>query len=117
MDKKGSANLVLIVLVIVLAGVVGYFALNNRSATPTPTPSPAPTSTLSPTPTPAITPTPPISLRICPEQWYVNRMPSAVGQDGVPKEYFIYKGGRRELSEFDLNWVKTNCPLKLRYVN
>ena len=38
MNQKGFANVILIVLVVVLAGVAGYFALNNRSATPTPTP-------------------------------------------------------------------------------
>ncbi len=37
-NQKGFANTVLIVLVVILAGVAGYFALNNRSATPTPTP-------------------------------------------------------------------------------
>ena len=38
MNQKGFANIALIILAVVLAGVAGYFALNNRSATPTPTP-------------------------------------------------------------------------------
>ena len=44
MNQKGFANIVLIVLIVFLAGVAGYFALNNRSGTPTPSPSPTPTS-------------------------------------------------------------------------
>ena len=99
-NQKGFANIALIVLVVVLAGVAGYFVLNNRSATPTLTPSPAPTPSAS-------------LLRVCPEKWYDNRMPSTtVGPDDIPNEYFIYKGVRRELSEFDGNWVKSNCSVR-----
>ena len=32
-NEKGPANVALIVLVVILAGVAGYFALNNRSTT------------------------------------------------------------------------------------
>ena len=53
MNRKGFASIALIVLVVVLAGVAGYFALNNRSTIPTPTPSinEQPIVTPSPTPT------------------------------------------------------------------
>ncbi len=61
-DQKGFANIALIVLVVILAGVAGYFALNNRSTTPTPVPpidgqptSPSSTPTPSPSPTPQST--------------------------------------------------------------
>jgi hypothetical protein len=43
-------------------------------------------------------------LKLCPEKWYQNRMPGSGGS-----EYFILNSERRELSEFDLNWVKENC--------
>jgi hypothetical protein len=49
-NQKGFANIALIVLVVVLAGAAGYFALNNRSAEPTPTP---PVTNEQPTPTPS----------------------------------------------------------------
>ncbi|MDP9249155.1 MAG: hypothetical protein M3M85_01430, partial [bacterium] len=49
-------------------------------------------------------------LSVCPEEWIQNRMPGIVG-DTTPKEYYIYKGVRRELSEFDVSWVKTNCSI------
>jgi len=61
-NQKGFVNILLIVFVVVLAGVAGYFALNNRSVAPTPTSpileQPAPSPTPSPTPTPTPTPTP-----------------------------------------------------------
>jgi len=73
--------------------------------------------TPSPTPTPSPKPTPPVSLlRVCPEEWYDNRMPSTFGSNDAPREYFIYKGVRRELSEFDVNWVKTNCSVEPKVV-
>ena len=49
-------------------------------------------------------------LKVCPEEWIQNRMPGIAG-DTTPKEYYRYKGIRRELSEFDVNWVKTNCSI------
>ncbi len=51
-------------------------------------------------------------MRICPEEWIVNHMPSTVGQETDLNEYFVYQGKRRELTEFDVNWVKSNCPIK-----
>lgn len=62
--QKGFTNILLIVFVVVLAGVAGYFALKNRSVTPTPipfvdeqpTPSQSPTLSFKPTTTIASTP-------------------------------------------------------------
>lgn len=45
MNQKGFANIVLVVLVVLLAGTVGYFVLNNRSATPPIDGQPTPTPT------------------------------------------------------------------------
>ena len=88
-SQKGFANIILILVIVAIVAVGGYFVLNNRSTTPPVSP-----------------------LRVCPEAWYDNRMPSTVESNDVPREYFIYKGVRRELSEFDVNWVKTNCSVK-----
>jgi len=40
MNQKGFANIVLVVLVIILAGVAGYFTFNQKSSSPVPTLSP-----------------------------------------------------------------------------
>lgn len=128
MNQKGFASLILIIVIIVVVSIGGYFVLDNRPTTPILTPPIDEQSTLPPTPTPspATTPstnipsstsTPLVSLlRVCPEEWYSNRMPSTVGSNDVPSEYFVYKGVRRELSEFDINWVKTNCLIKSQAV-
>jgi len=56
-------------------------------------------------------------LKVCPEEWFSNQMPSTIESNTpVSKEYFIYKGVRRELSEFDVDWVKTNCSVKPQVV-
>lgn len=47
-------------------------------------------------------------IRDCPEEKIINRMPT-VGESSEAKTYFIYKGERRELEEFDLEWVEANC--------
>lgn len=49
------------------------------------------------------------ALKICPEEWIQNRMP---GPGTNVEEYFIIDGMRREMKEFDLEWVKKNCNLK-----
>ena len=60
-NQKGFANIVLIVLVVILAGAVGYFALVKKS--PTPTSETQPTNNLPPQQTPSVntTQTPPLS--------------------------------------------------------
>lgn len=47
-------------------------------------------------------------IRNCPDEWIINAMPG-VGSTAKSKEYYIYQGKRRELSEFDTEWVKKNC--------
>lgn len=53
-------------------------------------------------------------IRDCPEEKIVNRMPTVRQEEELaqPSSYFIYKGKRRELSEFDLEWLEGNCKVK-----
>ena len=44
----------------------------------------------------------------CPEAWYDNQMPSD-GPSAGSRRYLIIKGERRELSEFNMEWIKSNC--------
>lgn len=48
-------------------------------------------------------------IQDCPEAKIINRMPT-IGESSKPSEYYIYQGKRKELSDFDQNWVKKNCP-------
>ncbi|MFA6446058.1 MAG: hypothetical protein WCW14_02295 [Candidatus Paceibacterota bacterium] len=56
-------------------------------------------------------------LRVCPESKTENKMPIAVPPGGLPPDYppsvyYILDGKRRELTEFDQVWVKSNCNVK-----
>lgn len=53
-------------------------------------------------------------LQVCPDEWIQNAMPGPNSKE--IKEYFIYEGNRRELKEFDLEWIKKNCNIKPQIV-
>ena len=50
-------------------------------------------------------------IQDCPEEQITNHMPavSETGESIEPNSYFIYKGERRELAEFDLDWIAAHC--------
>jgi len=50
-------------------------------------------------------------IRDCPDGKTINAMPS-FGEGGPPRVYYIYKGVRKELYEFDEEWVSKNCTVK-----
>ncbi|NCU42013.1 MAG: hypothetical protein EOM19_04845 [Candidatus Moranbacteria bacterium] len=57
-----------------------------------------------------------VLLRACPEEKIINAMPTFESESsgeydaGVPpREYFILNGQRREIEEFDREWVEENC--------
>ena len=59
MNQKGFINILIIIIgVVVLAGVVGYFVVSQRTPSPVPIPSPIPSPNLTQVPSPAPTPTP-----------------------------------------------------------
>jgi hypothetical protein len=49
-------------------------------------------------------------LKICPDSKFTNKMPGP--GTGTPSSYYILDGKRRELTEFDQNWVAANCVVK-----
>lgn len=48
-------------------------------------------------------------IQDCPDEKIINKMP-VVGESNIPREYYIYKGERKELTDFDEQWLKKNCP-------
>lgn len=56
-------------------------------------------------------------IKDCPEELISNQMPS-VGKPNTNKasQYYIYKGFRKEISEFDSVWVSKNCKVKVTLV-
>ena len=50
-------------------------------------------------------------IQDCPEEKIINKMPKVIdGKSQTPNEYYIYKGERREIKEFDTTWIEKNCP-------
>jgi len=54
-------------------------------------------------------------LQQCPDEWIDNQMPS-IGPKKLERQYFILNGERREIDEFDMEWIQKNCSLKKQEV-
>jgi hypothetical protein len=55
-------------------------------------------------------------IQDCPDEKIVDKMPT-VGESTTPKEYYIYKGERKEIKDFDASWVSKNCNVKTTTVH
>lgn len=64
---------------------------------------------------PVITPDSKTKLQQCPDEWIDNQMPS-IDPKKAETQYFILNGERRELDEFDAEWIQKNCSLKKQEV-
>jgi hypothetical protein len=53
------------------------------------------------------------ALQVCPDEMINNQMP---GPGGQKASYYIVDGKRREISEFDANWVAQNCTVPAQTV-
>lgn len=51
----------------------------------------------------------------CPNEWIEDRMPSVEG-DSSERQYFIFNGERKEIKNYDLDWIKNNCSVQVQYV-
>ncbi len=59
-----------------------------------------------------------VSIQQCPDSKVVNNMPQIV-EEGEPADsssYYIWKGNRYEISQFDAEWVARNCDVKTEQV-
>lgn len=54
-------------------------------------------------------------LRECPNNWIEDRMLGSEG-DNPGRQYFIFDGERKEIKNYDLNWIKSNCSVQVEYV-
>ncbi len=57
-------------------------------------------------------------IQDCPEELISNQMPS-IGKPNANKsnQYYIYKGMRKEINEFDSVWVNNHCKMKVTIVH
>lgn len=96
-----SKKKTVLILVVLIAGIL-IFAIQKSQK-----------ETISPV-IPTVPPTPSVPKKIqeCPEAWYKNMMPIIVDDPKDAKhagEYLIVDGQRRELSEYDVEWIVDNC--------
>lgn len=58
-------------------------------------------------------------LQVCPEAWIDDQMPMTIdpGTENIPRQYFILGGKRRELAEFDMEWVGEHCDIQPQVVH
>jgi len=59
-------------------------------------------------------------LKICPDEWINNQQPiireNISSTNRTLRQYFIVNKERKELIEFDMNWIVQNCDLKITTV-
>lgn len=48
-----------------------------------------------------------LGIKACPSAWIDNQMPTIPPSRNT--QYLIIDGTRRETSEYNLNWIRTNC--------
>lgn len=58
----------------------------------------------------------PSLAKACPDEWIEDRMPSASSDDSE-RQYLIFNGERKELKDYDLDWIKNNCSIQFQYVH
>jgi len=54
-------------------------------------------------------------IQKCPDEWIDNQMPPVGPEE--ERQYFIIDEKRREISDFDLPWIETNCDIKKQVVS
>lgn len=97
-----ARNILILIILIVLIG--GYFIFFNKPTTPQ-----------DPNAIPDISKNP--GLKVCPDEMVVNEMsgPDRSGETvdntdtPVRSSYYMLKGERREVDEFNTAWVAANC--------
>ncbi|NMA44910.1 MAG: hypothetical protein GX950_03825 [Candidatus Diapherotrites archaeon] len=50
-------------------------------------------------------------LKVCPDKLIQNDMPSIMPITN--SNYYLINGERKEIIDFDANWVKNNCTIKI----
>ena len=51
-------------------------------------------------------------IQDCPDEKVINSMPGLNSKE----VYYVYKGERREIEEFDAEWLKKSCTIKVTEV-
>lgn len=54
-------------------------------------------------------------IKQCPDEWIEDRMPTTEG-DNFERQYLVFRGERKEIKDYDLDWIKSNCSVQVQYV-
>lgn len=54
-------------------------------------------------------------IKDCPGEWVEDRMPGGK-TESAKNQYFIINGNRKEIKDYDLEWIKSNCSVQIQYV-
>ncbi len=62
--------------------------------------------------------TPTSLIRQCPDSWTQNDMPTIINPGDVQltdeqRQSFIIDGEKKDITKYDIEWVKSQCPVKL----
>lgn len=90
--QKGFANIILVVVIVVLVGVVGYFTFVKKSEPIAQQPTPTPTQTktpVSPTPTPKDETASWQTYNSAKSEFSINVPKSWISEEGLPTPYVI----------------------------
>ena len=92
---------VVLILIVIIVAVVIFATQKSQKGTRSPV-----------VPTTPPTPSVPKKIKECPDAWYKNMMPIIIDDPKDAEhagEYLIVDGQRRELSEYDVEWIVDNC--------
>jgi hypothetical protein len=110
--KIGARAMTMSVVLVLFACGGGGGTSEPTAPTPTAPAPTAPAPTVVEPPAPAPGPGSAGKERTCPDAWYFNAMPGTIPDQGSPpREYLVVGGQRREIAEFDVDWIKANCPV------
>jgi hypothetical protein len=58
-------------------------------------------------------------LQVCPDEKIINKMPTDIATKyfGPKRTYYILDRQRREISEFDNDWIENNCNVTITTVS
>lgn len=56
------------------------------------------------------------AIRKCPDEWIYDKMLSTGNYSEENRQYFIIDGERKELKDYDLEWIQGNCSVEVQYV-
>lgn len=103
-----NRNILIAAIVLIIVLLAGWYFMRNTSSYVEPAQSSGTSGSIV------------AQLQMCPDEWIVNKMPTVTDPNSTatttPNEYYVYQGTRREVWEFDRDWIAQNCSLTAQEV-